>query len=42
MLRDQDFGIVRARAFGTYDFKIVDVKKFIKEVSGSDQHFRLD
>lgn len=42
MLRDQDFGIVRARAFGTYDFKIIDVRKFIKEVSGSDQHFRLD
>ena len=42
MMRDADFGIVRVRAFGTYDFKIVDVKKFIKEVSGSDQHFRLD
>ncbi len=42
MLRDQDFGIVRARAFGTYDFKIIDVRKFIKEVSGSDHHFRLD
>ncbi|HEY2952521.1 MAG TPA: SPFH and helix-turn-helix domain-containing protein [Verrucomicrobiae bacterium] len=42
MMRDQDFGIVRVRAFGTYDFKIVDVRKFIKEVSGSDQHFRLD
>ena len=42
MLRDQDFGIVRARAFGTYDFKIIDVPKFIKEVSGSDHHFRLD
>ncbi len=42
MMRDNDFGIVRARAFGTYDFKIVDVKLFLKEVAGSDQHFRLD
>ena len=42
MLRDDDFGIVRARAFGTFDFKIVDVKKFLKEVAGSDQNFRLD
>jgi excisionase family DNA binding protein len=42
MLRDEDFGIVRARAFGTFDFKIVDVKKFLKEVAGSDQNFRLD
>ena len=42
MLRDDDFGIVRARAFGTYDFKIVDAKLFLKEVAGSDQNFRLD
>ncbi len=42
MMRDTDFGIVRARAFGTYDFKIVDVKTFLKEVAGTDAHFRLD
>jgi excisionase family DNA binding protein len=42
MLRDEDFGIVRARAFGTYDFRIVDVQKFLKEVAGSDQNFRID
>jgi len=42
MLRDDDFGIVRARAFGIYDFKITDPKLFLKEVAGSDQNFRLD
>jgi len=42
MMRDNDFGIVRARAFGTFDFKITDPKLFLKEVAGSDQHFRLD
>jgi excisionase family DNA binding protein len=42
MLRDDDFGIVRARAFGTYDFHIVDPKLFLKEVAGSDHNFRLD
>jgi len=42
MMRDADFGIVRLRAYGTYDFRIVDVKKFLKEVSGTDDHFRLD
>ena len=42
MMRDHDFGIVRVRAFGTYDFKIVDVKRFLKEVAGTDNHFRLD
>jgi excisionase family DNA binding protein len=42
MLRDNDFGIVRVRAFGTYDFKIVDAKTFLREVAGSDHNFRLD
>src|SRR3954471_1965191 len=42
MMRDDDLGIVRARAFGTYDFKITDPKLFLKEVAGSDQNFRLD
>jgi excisionase family DNA binding protein len=42
MLRDADFGIVRLRAFGTYDFKVVNVPVFLREVAGSDQNFRLD
>jgi len=42
MMRDQDFGIVRLRAFGIYDFRIVDPKLFLKEVAGTDDHFRLD
>jgi excisionase family DNA binding protein len=42
MLRDADFGIVRARAYGTFDFKVVDVRTFLKEVAGTDDHFRLD
>jgi excisionase family DNA binding protein len=42
MMRDDDLGIVRVRAFGTFDFKIVDPKLFLKEVAGSDHNFRLD
>jgi len=42
MLRDNDFGVVRVRAFGTYDFKIVEPKTFLREVAGSDHNFRLD
>jgi excisionase family DNA binding protein len=42
MMRDQDFGIVRVRAFGTYDFRITDPPRFLKEVAGTDHHFRLD
>ena len=42
MLRDNDFGVVRVRAFGTYDFKIVEPTTFLREVAGSDHNFRLD
>ncbi len=42
MVRDQDFGVVRIRAFGTYDFRIVQPALFLKEVAGTDQNFRLD
>src|SRR5258708_17814858 len=41
MMRDADFGIVRIRAFGTYDFRIVAPPKFLKEGTVADQHFRL-
>ena len=42
MMRDKDFGVVRLRAFGTYDFRIVEAPKFLREVAGTDQNFRLD
>lgn len=42
MVRDPDFGIVRVRAFGTYDFRIVNVPVFLKDVAGTDHHFRID
>jgi excisionase family DNA binding protein len=42
MMRDADFGVVRMRAFGTYDFKVVDPVLFLKEVAGTDHRFRLD
>ena len=42
MMRDDDLGVVRARAFGTFDFRVVEVKTFLREVAGSDHDFRLD
>src|SRR5688500_8119861 len=42
MTRDQDFGVVRLRAFGTYDFHIIDVPRFLREVAGTDHLFQLD
>jgi len=41
MMRDDDLGIVRTRAFGTYDFKVVEPKLFLREVAGSDHNFEL-
>jgi len=42
MMRDKDFGVVRLRAFGSFDFRIVDAPTFLREVAGTDHHFRLD
>jgi excisionase family DNA binding protein len=42
MMRDKDFGVVRLRAFGSFDFKITNAPIFLKEVAGTDHHFRLD
>jgi excisionase family DNA binding protein len=42
MMRDPDFGIVRVRAYGTFDFRITDPRLFLREVAGTDHQFRLD
>jgi membrane protease subunit (stomatin/prohibitin family) len=41
-LRDADFGIVRLRSFGTYDFRVGDAGKFIQGVAGTDGSFTAD
>jgi excisionase family DNA binding protein len=41
MMRDEDLGVVRLRAFGTYDFRILDVSTFLREVAGTDNRFQL-
>jgi excisionase family DNA binding protein len=42
MMRDDDLGVVRVRAFGTYDFRIVDPKRFLKDIAGSDHDFTVE
>jgi excisionase family DNA binding protein len=42
MMPDEDLGVVRVRAFGMYDFKIVEPKTFLREVAGSDHDFTVD
>lgn len=42
MLRDNDFGIVRLRAFGAYSMRVADPAGFIKEIAGTNAHFQTD
>jgi membrane protease subunit (stomatin/prohibitin family) len=42
MLRDNDFGIVRLRAFGAYSMRVSDPQTFIKEVAGTNAHFQTE
>ncbi len=42
MLRDNDFGVVRLRAFGAYSMRVVEPREFIKEVAGTNAHFQTE
>jgi membrane protease subunit (stomatin/prohibitin family) len=42
MLRDNDFGIVRLRAFGAYSLRVADPSGFIREVAGTNAHFQTE
>ncbi len=42
MMRDNDFGIVRVRAFGNYCIKVKNAGKFLKEIVGTDGNFTTD
>ncbi|MBR4440028.1 MAG: SPFH domain-containing protein [Bacteroidales bacterium] len=39
-IRDQDFGRVTIRAFGTYSMQISDAGKFVKKISGTASDYR--
>lgn len=38
-IRDNEFGLVSIRSFGTYSYRIVDVKKFFTEIAGITDAF---
>ena len=42
MMRDNDFGIVRLRAFGAYSLRVADPSEFIKEIAGTNAHFQTE
>ena len=41
MMRDQDFGMVRFRAFGTFAFKVANPVVFFKEVAGTLPSYKV-
>jgi membrane protease subunit (stomatin/prohibitin family) len=42
MLRDQEFGPIRLRAFGTFALRVTDPSKLIKEIAGTQGHFTTE
>lgn len=41
-IRDNDFGMVRLRAFGVFSYKLVDPVLFFKEISGTREQYTRD
>ncbi|WP_411880150.1 SPFH domain-containing protein [Polaromonas sp. YR568] len=41
-IRDKDFGAVRLRAFGNYNFRVADPKLFHTEISGTRERYTTD
>ncbi len=42
IMRDSEFGVVRLRAFGTYAFRVNNVKTLLTEIVGTDGHFTVE
>lgn len=42
MLRDPEFGPIRLRAFGSFNFRVADAGKFVAEIVGTQGHFHAD
>ena len=42
MMRDKDFGMIRATAFGLYAIRVKEPGVFIKDLVGTDNRFTLD
>ena len=42
MMRDKDFGMIRATAFGIYSIRVKEPGIFIKDLVGTDERFTTD
>lgn len=40
LLRDKEFGAIRIRGYGIYSFRVVDAKKFMQEVFGTNNLYK--
>ncbi len=41
MMRDQDFGMIRLRGFGSYSFRVTDPQAFLQECFGTGKTYRV-
>ena len=42
MLRDNDFGVVRLRAFGAYSMRVGESREFISQIAGTNARFQTE
>jgi membrane protease subunit (stomatin/prohibitin family) len=42
MMRDKDFGMIRATAFGLYSIRVIEPGIFVKDLVGTDDRFTTD
>lgn len=42
MMRDQDFGVVRFRSFGTYSYRVADPQLLLREIVGTNPYFTVE
>ena len=42
LVRDPEFGPVRLRAFGVYEYRVEDAAKFIRDIVGTDGDFTIE
>jgi len=42
IVRDQEFGMVRLRAFGAYSIRVIDPPALLRELAGTDPQFRTE
>ena len=42
MMRDQDFGAIRLRAFGSFSFRVADPEKLLRECFGTASEYKVE